>query len=103
MGMQPALGGPRNKTENDMTRLTREQAVALSSEATVAGSEAANACFTNRLTDGTPDAGMVEFSGSDSDEHVTVRCYYLIDSAAVEAAGDDLSSLVWTPGGYEVV
>jgi hypothetical protein len=100
--MQPALGGLRKPMEIDMTRLTREQAVAQSSEAQVAASEAATAQFTNRVTDGTVDQGLTEFSGYASGPDCNVTCYYLIDSGAVEAAAEDLSVLDWVPSGYEV-
>lgn len=86
--------------------LTREQAVAISTEATVRRLEAAECDFTNRLMDDNDD--RVEFSAHisfvDDDGQVsTMLAYYYPTQKELDDAGDDLGSVDWVIEGYEVV
>lgn len=86
--------------------LTREQAVAIVGEATVAKAEADNCDFTNRVqTDGDTD---VEFSASArNDKGDIVIVYYYQTQEALDGPDgegiEDLGSLDWTIAGYEVI
>lgn len=83
--------------------LSREQAVAIVGEATVAACEAENCDFTNRLMG---DPSVVEFRASkpgvnQAGDDVMLSIYYYQDAADLEGV-DDLGSLDWTIEGYEV-
>ena len=86
--------------------LTREQAVAIVGEATVAKAEADNCDYSNRVqTDGDT---AVEFCASARNEAGDiVIVYYYQSQEAIDGPGgdgvDDMGSLDWQIAGYEVI
>jgi len=88
-----------NKEDTDML-LTRSQAVNETTLELVTMVEGTDVAFTNTVTDGTANHGYTQFSAcqtfvdADGDD-CTLEMVVYVDSAGVDAAGDDMSNIDW--------
>lgn len=89
--------------------LTREEAVSIVGEASVAKAEKANCEPTNRVGYNGSCQGdeMIEWSANakakdQDDTPCVVTVYYYTTQDEIDAAGEDLSNVAWEIAGYEV-
>ena len=79
--------------------MTRNEAIKEAGIKTVEAVETENVDFTNRVTDGTNDAGYVEFSASvdfvDNDDNACILTMILLIDEDEVNASDDLDQIDW--------
>jgi len=77
-----------------MTHLTRKEAVNAVGQALVEEAEACDVDFTSRVTEGTSNQGLTEFSGSVDCDDTTLTMYVYVDNDIVKQV-EQLDQINW--------